>query len=73
MFPVEELLFLVCLCSPAVAATYALYKNWKSMLPAECAGDPMSPSHAPSSDPYRLASRDGSLVAGVFDGPHVHD
>jgi hypothetical protein len=72
MFPVEELVFLVCLCSPAVVATYALYKNWKSMLPVESAGDPMSPSGAPSSHPYGSASRDGSLVGSVFDGPHVH-
>jgi hypothetical protein len=34
-FPVEELVFLVCLCSAAVIATYALYKNWKPVLPPE--------------------------------------
>ncbi len=35
-FPVEEMVFLVCLCSAGVVATYALYKNWKSMsTPAE--------------------------------------
>jgi hypothetical protein len=30
-FPVEEFVFMVCLCSAGVVATYALYKNWKSM------------------------------------------
>jgi hypothetical protein len=30
-FPIEELVFLVCFCSAGVVATYALYKNWKSM------------------------------------------
>jgi hypothetical protein len=30
-FPVEELVFLVLLCAPAVIATYSLYKNWKGM------------------------------------------
>lgn len=34
-FPTEELVFLVCLCSPAVVAAYALYKNWKPVLPPE--------------------------------------
>ncbi len=31
VFPTEELIFLVCLCSAGVVATYALYKNWKGM------------------------------------------
>jgi hypothetical protein len=30
-FPIEEFTFLVCFCSAGVVATYALYKNWKSM------------------------------------------
>jgi hypothetical protein len=30
-FPVEELVFLVLLCAPAVIATYSLYKNWKGI------------------------------------------
>jgi hypothetical protein len=30
-FPVEELVFLVLLCAPAVVATYSLYKNWKGL------------------------------------------
>jgi hypothetical protein len=30
-FPVEELVFLVLLCAPAVIATYSLYKNWKGL------------------------------------------
>jgi len=30
-FPVEEFVFMVCLCPAGVVATYALYKNWKSM------------------------------------------
>jgi len=29
-FPTEEFVFLVCLCSAGVVATYLLYKNWKS-------------------------------------------
>jgi hypothetical protein len=30
-FPTEEFIFMVCFCSAGVVATYALYKNWKSM------------------------------------------
>jgi hypothetical protein len=32
-FPMEELIFLVCLCSAVIVATYALYKNWKPIIP----------------------------------------
>lgn len=31
-FPTEEFIFMVCFCSAGVVATYALYKNWKSMV-----------------------------------------
>ncbi len=30
-FPTEEFIFMLCFCSAGVVATYALYKNWKSM------------------------------------------
>jgi hypothetical protein len=30
-FPLEELVFLVLLCAPAVVAAYSLYKNWKGL------------------------------------------
>lgn len=32
-FPVEELTFYILLCSAGVVATFALYKNWKSIPP----------------------------------------
>lgn len=31
-FPTEELAFMVCFGSAGIVATYALYKNWKSMI-----------------------------------------
>jgi hypothetical protein len=52
-FPTEEFIFMLCFCSAGVVATYALYKNWKSMA---------SP-FLPPREPNGRRARTGFLVA----------
>jgi hypothetical protein len=47
-FPLEECLFYILLCAPAIVATYSLYKNWKFPFPGGPhvrTGEPRSALH----------------------------